>query len=81
MALMLLLLLFVYANACRQTMCPDSGVACVSPLQERLTNTIAQAHAKTTGEAQEWVRLMLSCVGRGGDGQRIRDEILHIMHR
>jgi hypothetical protein len=24
---------------------------------------------------------MLSCVGRGGDGQRIRDEILHIMHR
>lgn len=25
------------------------------------------------GEAQEWVRLMLTTVGRGGDGQRIRD--------
>lgn len=49
--------------------------------QERLTHTIARAHSRTSGEAQEWVRLMLSCVGRGGDGQRIRDEILHIMHR
>ena len=27
------------------------------------------------------VRLMLATVGRGGDGQAIRDEILHIMHR
>ena len=25
--------------------------------------------------------MMLTCVGRGGDGQRIRDEILNIMHR
>ena len=25
--------------------------------------------------------MMLGCVGRGGDGQKIRDEILHIMHR
>ncbi len=33
------------------------------------------------GDAQEWVRLMLTTVGRGGDGQKIRDEILHIMHR
>jgi hypothetical protein len=33
------------------------------------------------GEAQEWVRAMLSTVGRGGDGQKIRDEILNIMHR
>lgn len=39
------------------------------------------AHKQTKGEAQEWIRLMLSTVGRGGDGQRIRDEILHIMHR
>ncbi len=51
------------------------------PEQERLTLTIAAAHSRTSGEAQEWVRLMLSTVGRGGDGQRIRDEILHIMHR
>ena len=27
------------------------------------------------------VRLMLATVGRGGDGQKIRDEILQIMHR
>jgi alpha-glucan, water dikinase len=26
-------------------------------------------------------RLMLATVGRGGDGQKIRDEILNIMHR
>lgn len=53
----------------------------LSAAQERLTNTIANAHARTSGEAQEWVRLMLGCVGRGGDGQKIRDEILNIMHR
>lgn len=31
--------------------------------------------------AQEWVRNMLGCVGRGGNAQAIRDEILNIMHR
>lgn len=62
--------------------------------QDRLTNIIprqpfplnylsdrVEMHKRTYGEAQEWIRLMLSTVGRGGDGQRIRDEILHIMHR
>mmetsp|Transcript_39261 Transcript_39261/g.92974 ORF Transcript_39261/g.92974 Transcript_39261/m.92974 type:complete len:1415 (-) Transcript_39261:222-4466(-) len=53
----------------------------LSAAQERLTHTISKAHAATSGEAQEWVRLMLGQVGRGGDGQRIRDEILNIMHR
>lgn len=43
-----------------------------TPAQERLTRTIAEAHARTHGEAQEWVRMMLTTVGRGGDGQRIR---------
>ena len=28
-----------------------------------------------------WVRQILSTLGRGGEGQRVRDEILHIMHR
>jgi alpha-glucan,water dikinase len=28
-----------------------------------------------------WVRLLLTTLGRGGDGQRVRDEILQIMHR
>jgi alpha-glucan,water dikinase len=53
----------------------------LSAAQERLTRACAAAHARTHGEAQEWCRLMLTTVGRGGDGQRIRDEILHIMHR
>ncbi|KAK9816496.1 hypothetical protein WJX72_001009 [[Myrmecia] bisecta] len=49
--------------------------------QERLTHKIAEVHSKTSGEAQEWVRAMLSCVGRGGNAQAVRDEILNIMHR
>lgn len=40
-----------------------------------------QAYARTGGEAQEWVRYMLTCVGRGGNAQAVRDEILNIMHR
>ena len=40
-----------------------------------------EGHKETVGEPQEWIRAMLATVGRGGDGQRIRDEILHIMHR
>jgi len=53
----------------------------LSSAQERLTSKIAEAHKATSGEAEAWVRMMLTCVGRGGDGQRIRDDILHIMHR
>lgn len=40
-----------------------------------------QVHSKTGGEAQEWVRAMLGTVGRGGNAQAVRDEILNIMHR
>ena len=40
-----------------------------------------QAHGKSGGTAQEWVRAMLSTVGRGGNAQAVRDEILNIMHR
>lgn len=40
-----------------------------------------QVHGKTGGEAQEWVRAMLSTCGRGGNAQAVRDEILNIMHR
>ena len=32
-----------------------------------------QAHSKTGGTAQEWVRAMLSTVGRGGNAQAVRD--------
>ncbi len=30
---------------------------------------------------RRWVRLMLGVCGRGGEGQQVRDEILHVMHR
>lgn len=40
-----------------------------------------QAHGRTSGEAQEWVRATLGTVGRGGNAQAVRDEILNIMHR
>eukprot|EP00798_Chlamydomonas_sp_ICE-L_P029012 gene29012-32203_t len=53
----------------------------LSAAQDRLTHTIADAHARTSGEGQGWVRAMLGTCGRGGDGQAIRDEILNIMHR
>ncbi|HTL16480.1 MAG TPA: PEP/pyruvate-binding domain-containing protein, partial [Patescibacteria group bacterium] len=32
-------------------------------------------------QGRPFYRLMLATIGRGGDGQRIRDEILQIMHR
>eukprot|EP01025_Chloroclados_australasicus_P029393 TRINITY_DN2937_c0_g1_i13.p1 TRINITY_DN2937_c0_g1~~TRINITY_DN2937_c0_g1_i13.p1 ORF type:complete len:933 (-),score=168.34 TRINITY_DN2937_c0_g1_i13:30-2582(-) len=53
----------------------------LSAAQQRLTHALARAHGALTGQAQEWSRLALGTVGGGGDGQRIRDEILQIMHR
>lgn len=52
----------------------------LSHAQERLTAKLAESYARHPGQ-RDLVRLMLGCVGRGGDGQRIRDEILQIMHR
>ncbi len=40
--------------------------------QKRLSNKIAEAYAQTTGTAQEWVRAMLTTVGRGGNAQAVR---------
>ncbi len=48
--------------------------------QERLADRLAELyHQKPAG--RPLLRLMLATIGKGGDGQRIRDEILHIMHR
>jgi alpha-glucan,water dikinase len=47
--------------------------------QDRLTGKLAEIH-RTEPDARPLVRLMLATVGRGGDGQRIRDEVLQIMH-
>jgi alpha-glucan,water dikinase len=55
--------------------------------QDRLTARLAavwrrHASAEGTGTGcRNWARLTLTTLGRGGDGQRVRDEILHIMHR
>jgi alpha-glucan,water dikinase len=48
--------------------------------QDRLTGKLAEVY-RTDPAGRPFVRLMLATIGRGGDGQRIRDEILQIMHR
>ena len=49
--------------------------------QSRLSLALAGAHGRLRGEAQEWARAALSCVGRGQGAQAVRDEILNVMHR
>lgn len=55
--------------------------------QDRLTARIAEVWAAGRGgagdaaEVRAWARRMLTTLGRGGDGQRVRDGILEIMHR
>jgi hypothetical protein len=59
-----------------------STIPCGAGFCRTLSNGFSpQAHARTEGIAQEWVRMMLGCVGRGGNAQAVRDEILNIMHR
>jgi alpha-glucan, water dikinase len=62
----------------------------LSHAQDKLTIRIAnicrslseQHSASKSGvNGRLWARMMLTTLGRGGEGQRVRDEILHIMHR
>jgi len=48
--------------------------------QDRLTLKLARLYISGQRN-REFIRLIMSTLGRGGEGQRIRDEILHIMHR
>ncbi len=48
--------------------------------QDRLTLRLAERFTRTPAE-RPWLRLILSTVGQGGEGQRVRDEVLNIMHR
>ena len=48
--------------------------------QDRLTHRLAELYLGAH-DGRPMLRLMLASIGRGGDGQRIRDEILQIMHR
>ncbi len=52
--------------------------------QQRLTLKFAELYRQSPLSSRELVRLIFSTLGRGaegGKGQRIRDDILHIMHR
>jgi alpha-glucan,water dikinase len=55
----------------------------LSHAQDRLTARLANVwrHHSPDSPCRFWARLMLTTLGRGGEGQRVRDEILHIMHR
>ena len=48
--------------------------------QDRLSQKLADLY-RNGPAVRPLARLMLATVGRGGEGQRIRDEILNIMHR
>lgn len=52
----------------------------LSHAMDRLTLKLADRYAESPA-ARPFVRLILTTVGRGGEGQKIRDEILNIMHR
>ena len=52
----------------------------LSHAQDRLTIRLAEVYLQHP-PGRPWARLMLSTLGRGGEGQKVRDEILHIMHR
>ena len=55
----------------------------LSSAQSRLTHMLAELYVNKP-HLRDMARLMLSTVGKGGDGgqgQQIRDEILNIMHR
>jgi alpha-glucan,water dikinase len=55
----------------------------LSHAQDRLTARLAGMwRTRAPGSrGRFWARQMLTTLGRGGEGQRVRDEILHIMHR
>jgi alpha-glucan,water dikinase len=52
----------------------------LSHAQDRLTLKIADNY-RSEPQGRELLRMIMSTLGRGGEGQKIRDEILHIMHR
>ncbi len=52
----------------------------LSHAQDRLTLKLAGIYIDEPA-SRELIRLMITTLGRGGEGQSIRDEILQIMHR
>ena len=52
----------------------------LSHAEDRLTRLLARRYA-TDEASRRAIRWILPTLGRGGDGQKVRDEILQIMHR
>ncbi len=52
----------------------------LSHAQDRLTLKLAEQHERQP-QGRKFIRLILTTLGRGGEGQRVRDEVLNIMHR
>jgi len=52
----------------------------LSHAQDRLTTKLAQ-HYIGGPEGKKLIRLIMTTLGRGGEGQKVRDGILNIMHR
>jgi len=52
----------------------------LSHAMDRLTVKLADRYKKEPAE-RELIRLIMTTMGRGGQGQRVRDEVLNIMHR
>lgn len=48
--------------------------------QDRLTLKLADRYRREERD-REWIRLIMTTLGRGSDAQRVRDEVLNIMHR
>ncbi len=53
----------------------------LSHSMNRLTLKLANRYSSSPPEAQAMIRLIMTTLGRGGPGQRIRDGVLEIMHR
>jgi alpha-glucan,water dikinase len=49
--------------------------------QDRLTSKLAERAAHADENTRPLLRMIATTLGRGGDGQRVRDGILEIMHR
>ena len=52
----------------------------LSHAMDRLTLKLSNRYSNEPGD-RAFIRLILTTVGRGGEGQRVRDEVLNIMHR
>ena len=48
---------------------------------DRLTLKLAARYIESATEGREIIRLILTTLGRGSNAQRVRDEVLNIMHR